>query len=419
MAPKRPPRRKNASVRPGYEPIIINALAASMTTSSEESDNEQVQDVRVGSPVQITITHAIQPPSFDGEGSLRSDHWLRDYELAADANNWSSDSDKLKHVPFFLKGQARKFYHGVYGTSPPADWAAFKKKFEEAFKEKKPVFCAMQRLQARKYTLSDSMRDYLFDMIELMNDVNPNMTVSEKCNYIILGLAPSAGKKFFGKPYTRLEDLQNDLILYEEREKFGDHRANEFVEAAAAEIATSRADRDAQRMTLPTERKHFPQRDYKNCPPPEQLFGDRKWDRPTERPPRFEEIPPPFGDTSRPQAFRGRQYNPPPPSPPRRYQDQRPMNPSQTCDPQNVRRCFECNRDGHFAAQCFRRQFCQNCGRQGHPTERCFQPRRESRVQFQEDAPRTPGNYRRPFVHRDRRDGRPNFNNNQFSNRRQ
>lgn len=128
---------------------------------------------------------------------------------------------KLQYAPAFLKANAYRWWNE--NKHSMSNWSVFTRMFIEQFGERNE-YLLEQQLNQRKQLPNEPVLQYYYDMIDLCNKCDPNMSDKQKVRKLILGLRWSlyqeAIKENFSTPkqlLTRVEQLENIEKLVELR----------------------------------------------------------------------------------------------------------------------------------------------------------------------------------------------------------
>lgn len=143
-------------------------------------------------PLNVAVT----PKSFGGEANENSREFMDSFKRAGTCNNWTPAiaSDQF---PSYLRGTAAKWYKtwiatlkraaGATGYTPPS-WQDVQDQFAIAFSDGGMVVNAELKLDARKQQIDDTPESYVFEVLELCDAVDPNMTDARRVRFLLRGL---------------------------------------------------------------------------------------------------------------------------------------------------------------------------------------------------------------------------------------
>jgi len=163
-------------------------------------------------PVKV----AIVPPKFHGTSSVDAFKFLKKFAYAALSNAWD-DPMKALQFPNYLLGTADLWYNswidakkaaaGAAGYT--ATWKDQNQAIQQAFRNVAHQEVAEDKLLARKQKIGESAEDYVYSMLDLMNDFDPHMSDTAKVRRIIKGLRPT----YLDKINPMILGTVNDVLV--------------------------------------------------------------------------------------------------------------------------------------------------------------------------------------------------------------
>jgi hypothetical protein len=172
-------------------------------------------------PIRTSISNTIiNPPIYDG--STDPSLWLKEYELIANANNWS-DSLKIKRLIGSLFGAPRLYYISAIDFNPNLTWYDFRLGLIQRFTNTNESNSSIASIYGRRQQVNESFNDYWFSKLQLIETKRPNLPNIDKKHLLLEGLLPKLHQKVMDqlivKPTENLEELRNmvkqisDLIM--------------------------------------------------------------------------------------------------------------------------------------------------------------------------------------------------------------
>ena len=229
-----------------------------------------------GRPVRPAIT----PQLFDDrtDNTTISEYLFR-FEMIAKANKWK-DSDKVDQIYHYLRGNSEKCYEDVIRANPAITWPELKSILEQRFKKRNGRVGALEKMLKRKQSDDEPFRNYFYDKLALIRQMDDEMKIDDKIAYLIQGTKNSVRrevKKFFydneiesdDKLYSLIGDM-DDLGLDEEQsdEKSYKTHNKEIKRDKKEDTRLERMERELNKLRNELyERKRFnPNQSFKGNP---------------------------------------------------------------------------------------------------------------------------------------------------------
>ena len=329
LAPPASPASNRAS--PTANNITID------TNSDTDSDDNMTDMPSLGIP----------PPTFSGTPTENAEAFKQDFESYCVVNNIKADR-KFDVFKLLLKGLALNWFQNLKDTEKP-DYATAITHFDTAYINTKHPWVKLQKLNARKLLPTESVDDYIRDVLALC----PEEDSTSKMNHLLNGLDVNDRATLMCQNPSDLNDLVHKLVLLRASNQVRSQSAVNSIEEATniASISNTLA-RIEERLQRPL------------------MTDNNSYDR--------------RGRSQSPPAFRPQRQPYPSRSPSRQFYQQQPR--------PFTGRCFRCNRTGHTANTCrtpppaangppngYRQsRFPANRGRQFQPPGNRFPPRNRS-----------------------------------------
>jgi len=280
-----------------------------------------------------TTKVAIVPKKFSGKIEEDAFKYLKNFNIAATSNNWNDDY-KAVQLPNYLEGTANLWYINwirertstqaaaarIAGTVPippptPVKWDELTDALQLAFRTLASKDVAEERLLARRQKIGETAEDYIYSMLDLLHDYDENMDEATKVRYIIKGLQDQYLEKINPLSLTTVDQVLKVIRKIKETQFLIDHRE---------EMNLTRQSQEFANLTSSFEKLKT-----------EILEGLQNVK------PSFSAVPANYSQQNNQQQ-------------------------------QNMeKRCYTCNRPGHFSKDCRQKLTCYACGGKGHSSKNC------------------------------------------------
>ena len=239
---------------------------------NKHKNKDTVESYKSGRPVRSAIT----PQLFDDrtDNTTISEYLFR-FEMIAKANKWS-DSDKVDQIFHYLRGNAEKCYEDVIRANPLISWEELKNTLEERFKKRNGRVGALEKMLKRKQSEDETFRNYFYDKLALIRQMDDKMKIEDKITYLIQGTKNSVRrevKKFFydndiesdDKLYSLIGDM-DDLDLDENHSEYKSYKSKDSKKDKKDDTRLERMERELSKLRneLYERRQRFsPNNNYK------------------------------------------------------------------------------------------------------------------------------------------------------------
>ena len=216
--------------------------------------NKETESYGSGRPVRSAIT----PQVFDDrtDNTTISEYLFR-FEMIAKANKWK-DADKVDQIYHYLRGNAEKCYEDVIKANSSITWAELKNILEERFKKRNGRVGALEKMLKRKQSEDETFRNYFYDKLALIRQMDDKMKIEDKITYLIQGTKNSVRrevKKFFydndiesdDKLYSLIGDM-DDLDLDEDHTETKSYKFKETKKDKKDDTRLERMERELNKL---------------------------------------------------------------------------------------------------------------------------------------------------------------------------
>src|SRR6266576_228975 len=161
----------------------------SSSGSGDETDEEEQEEINKTHRYLIpNMEHEIKekfacPEKFNGKGSIQN--FFDRFEQCAESNGWQ-EVQKARNLPLYLTEAAQRFYKAIIKTKPNSSYEEQKQELFERYKRDESI--AAMALQRRTLKKDENLLDYFAEMLELCDEVDPNMGEKFKALAIKNGL---------------------------------------------------------------------------------------------------------------------------------------------------------------------------------------------------------------------------------------
>ncbi|KAL1498409.1 hypothetical protein ABEB36_009215 [Hypothenemus hampei] len=158
--------------------------------------NETTLGDLLNRPQQIAAPRFFAPPTFHPRSGQAST-FLQKFEVAAGRNGWDS-ALRLTYLGNYLEGAASKWYQ-TYINDPSkvtSTWETLKTDFRREFVGEDYLRELQRKLFGRKQRFTEPPREYYYDLLELADEVDPNMPFDAFKLHFENGLHPSMQDHF-------------------------------------------------------------------------------------------------------------------------------------------------------------------------------------------------------------------------------
>jgi hypothetical protein len=194
------------------------------------------------------------PSKYDPVKSVLS-AFLKEYERCASRNAWTDDI-KIHFLGDFLDGIANTWYADYLRNPANAtkQWIEVKNDFKERFARTGLVSDTRRLLDTRKQRPRESALAYYYAILELCEEIDPQMTIDGIAHYFRLGLRPSLLEGFHymcNKASTR-EELEDSVRALDNLQSDGHRQQSEMVQLINA-LSEANITRDKPQPPTRTE----------------------------------------------------------------------------------------------------------------------------------------------------------------------
>ena len=312
------PEAPNQNLNPERQAVVMMAgtdKGTGPTKSAPSTSRTPVDTDASVTKTTIAIHTPIKLRRFTGQpkDGIDVEDWIRDFQEAAEANQWDENGQAVSHLKHSLDGIALSWYRANYDDGEYYSLEEVLAALLEQFGDARPAMKYLRELQQLKQRDDEPVQDYYCKMLLLLKraKINPNSTTA--VDYLISGLKPSLAQKVYSESekYKKADELFKRLKLLDEAERHHRRSTDDLILAAYDNR------REARRSPGREDTRRSPSRDGRLPPAMRQPEGT----------PRDE-----YSDSQ------------PPPLPPRRVRFQQPRADRDTC--------WSCGSSGHWRDQC-------------------------------------------------------------------
>ncbi|CAI6363614.1 unnamed protein product [Macrosiphum euphorbiae] len=154
----------------------------------------------------------VKPDSFSGQGDIKT--FIRQYEKAAQINNWNDD-EKIKFLSIFLKETANKFLQNLENKRENWSWENLKSEFINEFQPIGYSIILKNKLENRKQNDLESISSFVTEIEYLCSQVQKDMKEEDICVYILKGIREPILHAISLHDNSTLKKLKENLKKYE------------------------------------------------------------------------------------------------------------------------------------------------------------------------------------------------------------
>lgn len=172
---------------------------------SSGASNTTTQTTPPAVPSWTVTSPQRDPPVFAGLRGDDVDDWIDNYDRVSSCNKWN-DTQKLRHVAFYLTGVAKTWYFNH--ESDIADWSTFTTKLRQIFASSSGrAEVAKQKLGTRLQLPQESYTSYIEDVLALCRRANPSMTEAERVRHVLKGIGSVAFNALIVQNPASVQDI--------------------------------------------------------------------------------------------------------------------------------------------------------------------------------------------------------------------
>ena len=162
------------------------------------------------------VRPAIILPIFDDRNDGQTiEEYLFRFEKCAKANMWR-DSDKLDQIYHYLRGNAEKCYEEVISKDQDSTWLKLKNLLIDKFTHRHGKVTALDCLLGREQGSNESFRNYFYEKLKLINQLNKGMKIEDKILFILQGtrsdMKRDVKRQFYQKKFINDVELYSSVI---------------------------------------------------------------------------------------------------------------------------------------------------------------------------------------------------------------
>jgi Retrotransposon gag protein len=138
--------------------------------------------------------HAVYPPVYNGKNNVSIEDWIWQYELSVRANRWS-EKDKVTRFYFLLDGNPSTYCGQLLQEKGNISWDELKTLMIRQFGRSMNKLIAWEYLNQRRQKDNEQVEDYMYAMVELMNQAERDMKLENKITHIVKGIREGLRKE--------------------------------------------------------------------------------------------------------------------------------------------------------------------------------------------------------------------------------
>jgi len=151
---------------------------------------------------------------FSGKLGENVDTFLENFELEAIINDWD-ETQKIILLPLYLKETAGKFFKLMKIKNIDIKWEEAKLLIKNKFTVIGNNKLLRVQLNNRKLEKEESLNEFVINVTELCNKVDPDMKEEEICEKILNGIPNEIYEKIEILDNSNIEKLTDNLVRYE------------------------------------------------------------------------------------------------------------------------------------------------------------------------------------------------------------
>jgi len=177
-----------------------------------ENTPEKLNKLENQNPKHKIEKMIIKPDSFSGQGDIKT--FIRQYEKAAQINNWNDD-EKIKFLSIFLKETANIFLQNLENKGDNLSWENLKSELINEFQHIGYSIILKNKLENRKQIDLEPISSFVTEIEYLCSQVQKDMKEEEICVYILKGIREPILHAILLHDNSTLKKLKENLKKYE------------------------------------------------------------------------------------------------------------------------------------------------------------------------------------------------------------
>lgn len=138
----------------------------------------------------------MDPGTFSGRPNESALNFMSHFEVVARANDWDFVL-KCKYFPCFLRDAAQQWYNNCTRDGPFTSWVRLCDAFREHFNSQSYVEMAEAKLQMRLQGASERFESYFYDVLNLCDIIDPQMSEQQKTRHLLRGMKSDLVEKIY------------------------------------------------------------------------------------------------------------------------------------------------------------------------------------------------------------------------------
>ena len=172
-----------------------NTATSSSFSQSSSSGTSSTPSV-IQSPIILPLNQRpemsiVHPQVFRNDSDQNAYSWIQRFEGLCAANNWNTDTEKIKHFNAYLDLTPLSWFKNSNFDPQVTTWPTVRDAFLKNFDMTSTNLLNLElQLQRREMKLNESPVNYYQDVLQLCRRIDPNMTEQKKLKELLKGLRP-------------------------------------------------------------------------------------------------------------------------------------------------------------------------------------------------------------------------------------
>jgi Retrotransposon gag protein/Zinc knuckle len=175
------------TINEAYKSLTRNKPSEENPQPSAQTDTAPTQEINMPATAPKVALPAVEPGCFYGKAGENVKNYIENFEAAATANRWT-EAVRKQYLPFYLRDTARKWYNGCKDTAELGTWEELKELFKAAFDNADFQEMLEIKLINRKRVGGERLEGYIYDVLDLCRQIDPDMPQRLKIRHIRRGL---------------------------------------------------------------------------------------------------------------------------------------------------------------------------------------------------------------------------------------
>lgn len=202
--------RASISTARARSPLYPNLEECHLTSA----DNTAV--VTQPAPSNIMTNHAMLPRPFSGEPGDDIREWVETFEELAEANNWTTDEEKLRRIAVFITGTAKQAVKSFCNGRTLRGYDVYVQLLLSLFAPRCPGRVDFQAMSSRKQRIAEPATNYALEKLQLIKRCQPSASEADRIELVITGLNSVYLPDIYSRKFEDSKELLNYLKLKDE-----------------------------------------------------------------------------------------------------------------------------------------------------------------------------------------------------------